>query len=164
MGLTEADRRRWLWELGLSRLVGPIGPKAARKRDCGQCQRCLAFRAASITRRAAVSQTQAAKQRVSQQKVKYLGQTLDVRTDTHVIYAQMTINDYLAVIGENFDEFKIQRRREKHRAYARMREDIIKGAQLPSITLALKPELVPEALELLKGSGDDKSKLEGFLP
>lgn len=93
--------------------------------------------------------------------VKYLGKTLDVRTNTSVIYAQMTTADYLDIIGEKFDEFKIQRRREKHRGYQRMRDDIIAGTQLPSITLALKPELVDEAIGFLSSGGT--AKIEAFL-
>lgn len=48
----------------------------------------------------------------------------DIRTSTPVIYAQMKITDYLELVGNNFDKFSIQRRREKHPAYSRMKDDI----------------------------------------
>jgi hypothetical protein len=86
-------------------------------------------------------------------EIRILGDSTDLRTNTPVIYAQMTITDYLELVGENFNAFAIQRRREKHKAYARMKEDIIKGALLPAITLAVKPEAVPNLLPLHE-SGD----------
>lgn len=75
-----------------------------------------------------------------------LGLTTDLRTNTPVVYAQAPIREYLAIIGEDFDEFVLQRRREKHKAYDRMREDIKNGALLPAITLAVKPEKVAPLL------------------
>lgn len=73
-----------------------------------------------------------------------LGISKDVRTNTHVIYAQLPVMEYLDLVGSEFHEFYIQRKREKHKAYERMKKDIIDGALLPSITLAIKPEIVPQ--------------------
>ena len=81
--------------------------------------------------------------------LKILGRAKDLRTETDVIYAQMSINDYLALVGDDFAEFAIQRKREKHRAYNRMKQDINSGALLPPITLAIRPELVPDYLTYL---------------
>lgn len=80
--------------------------------------------------------------------IKILGDSTDLRTNTPVIYAQMAIADYLELVGDNFNMFAMQRRREKHKAYARMKTDIVKGALLPAITLAVKPEVVPTLLPL----------------
>lgn len=78
----------------------------------------------------------------------------DFRTNTPVIYARVPINEYLGLIGEDFEDFAIQRRREKHKAYDRMKSDLAGGALLPSIALAIRPEVVPEIISLI----DDRSK------
>jgi hypothetical protein len=87
---------------------------------------------------------------------KVLGMATDLRTNTPVIYAQMSIEEYLLLIGDDFDKYAIQRKREKHRAYARMKSDIVKGALLPTITLAVSPERVPEILPLLENKDFDE--------
>jgi hypothetical protein len=74
--------------------------------------------------------------------MKILGKAIDRRTATRVVYAQLSVSDYLDLVGEDFDKFPIQRRREKHRAYARLKKDAIEGALLPTITLAYDPESV----------------------
>lgn len=71
-----------------------------------------------------------------------LGSTRDNRTNTPVLYATMPIPDYLELVGEEFHQFFIQRGRQKHKAYKRMKEDIKQGALLPTITLAVPPEKV----------------------
>jgi hypothetical protein len=71
-----------------------------------------------------------------------IGKTKDLRTGTSIIYAKVPIVEYLNLVGDDFDSFSIQRRKEKHKAYSRMKHDISKGALLPTITLAIKPELV----------------------
>lgn len=80
-----------------------------------------------------------------------LGEATDVRTGTRVIYAKSDITSYINLVGKDFDEFNIQRRRVKHKAYARMREDIIAGALLPTISLAVKQEYIQE---IEKANGD----------
>lgn len=73
---------------------------------------------------------------------------VDLRTETPVVYAQMLIPEYLNLVGMDFDKFSIQRRREKHPAYARMKEDIKRGALLPTITLSVLPNLAAELKQL----------------
>lgn len=72
----------------------------------------------------------------------------DIRTATPVIYAQMPIRDYLELVGQDFDKFSIQRRREKHPAYSRMKDDIRAGALLPTITLSASIEAAPNLKQL----------------
>jgi hypothetical protein len=86
--------------------------------------------------------------------MKILGKTTDQRTNTRVVYSQMTVDDYLDLVGKDFDEFAIQRRREKHRGYERLRKDVIAGALLPTITLAYDPKKV-KGLQRLFDKGDD---------
>lgn len=74
--------------------------------------------------------------------LKILGLAQDKRTDTPVVYAQIPISEFLSLVGSEFESFAIQRRREKHKTYERMKKDLIAGALLPSITLAVKPERV----------------------
>ena len=78
---------------------------------------------------------------------------LDLRTNTPVIYAQMPVNEYLVLVGDDFDKFSIQRRREKHPAYARMKDDIRQGALLPAITLSVAIERAREIKGIVE-SGD----------
>ncbi len=89
-------------------------------------------------------------------KIEILGTAKDIRTNTNVVYAKVSILDYLELVGENFDEFSIQRRKEKHKAYDRLRRDVVNGALLPSITLAVKPEFVQGILPSL----ENKDELE----
>lgn len=91
--------------------------------------------------------------------VKIIGKTKDYRTDTNVIYAQVSIQDYLKLIGDNFDDFSIQRRRQKYKAYDRMKQDIIQGALLPTITLAVKPDKVSQLVKNI----DNDDKLSSLL-
>ena len=87
--------------------------------------------------------------------VHVLGKAKDLRTNTLIVYAQISIADYLSLVGENFSDFEIQRKRQKHKAYKRMKSDIIKGALLPTITLAIKPEFVDEIVEIMEADPDD---------
>src|SRR5688572_2623825 len=68
----------------------------------------------------------------------YHGIIRDLRTKTYVLYAQASITDYLKLVGSDFDTFEIQRNRQKHRFYQRMKNDIQSGALLPAITLAVR--------------------------
>lgn len=77
-------------------------------------------------------------------EIKVLGINKDYRTGTNVVYAKVSIEDYLELVGENFGEFQIQRKRENHKAYKRLEKDILAGTILPSITLAVKPDYVEE--------------------
>jgi hypothetical protein len=84
--------------------------------------------------------------------IKILGSTRDKRTDTIVLYGKMSVLDYLQIVGNDFENFSIQRRRENHKAYRRLKQDVIDGALLPSISLAVKPTKVPDLLPLLEGA------------
>jgi hypothetical protein len=39
--------------------------------------------------------------------MKILGRAIDQRTKTRVVYAQMAVDEYLNLVGPNFDEFAI---------------------------------------------------------
>lgn len=92
-------------------------------------------------------------------KIKILGKTKDLRTNTNVVYAQISINDYLELVGDDFDKFSIQRRKvTSNKAYDRMKNDIQNGALLPCITLSIEPNLVDEFLPLVEN--DDLLELE----
>ena len=83
-------------------------------------------------------------------RVEVIGIATDIRTNTPVVYAKINIPDYLEIVGDDFGTFDIQRRREKHKFYARMKTDLENGALLPSITLAVKPEHIPELKPFLE--------------
>lgn len=86
--------------------------------------------------------------------LRVLGKARDLRSNTPVVYCQVTIPEYLDIVGEDFGNFTIQRRRETHKAYQRLAHDIRRGALLPSITLAVKPDLVPGMIPLLEGTDE----------
>ncbi|OBU15008.1 hypothetical protein AYY19_18130 [Photobacterium aquimaris] len=90
-----------------------------------------------------------------------LGTTLDCRTKANVIYCKCTINEYLKIVGGDFENFSIQRKRENHKAYKRLKDDLRDGALLPSITLAVKHHLVTEIQEIIKSN--DNVKLKEFM-
>ncbi|MFM6122087.1 MAG: hypothetical protein ACKPEO_23555, partial [Sphaerospermopsis kisseleviana] len=94
-------------------------------------------------------------------QVKIIGKAKDLRTNTDILYAQLSIQDYLDLVGDNFDDYEPQRKREKYKAYERMKVDIMNGALLPSITLAVKPELVSDILPIVQK--DDRQELERAL-
>jgi len=71
--------------------------------------------------------------------LKILGYTKDCRTNTPVVYAEILMNEYLDFVGTDFDRFEIQRKRVDPKKYTRLKEDIVKGALLPGITLAIDP-------------------------
>ena len=82
--------------------------------------------------------------------MKLLGKAKDLRTQTTVLYVQLPVKEYLEIIGNDFDQFTIQRKREKHKVYSRMKNDIKKGALLPTITLAVKPSHVDNILRKIE--------------
>ncbi|MBB2147375.1 hypothetical protein [Pedobacter gandavensis] len=85
-----------------------------------------------------------------------IGTTKDLRTNTDIYYAQISIEDYLKLVGEDFDRFDIQRPRQDYRAYSRMKKDIIDGALLPTITLAINPKEI-QSFEKLFSTRDVNS-------
>ncbi len=88
-------------------------------------------------------------------ELEILGKQLDLRTHAPVIYAQCSINDYLKVVGDKFFDFSIQRRREKFSAYSQMKEDIVNGTLLPTITLAVSIDKVPFVMEAYRSGSTD---------
>lgn len=77
-----------------------------------------------------------------------LGDARDMRTDTPVVYAKMSIATYLQIVGEDFENFEIQRRREAHKSYRRMKDDLKAGTLLPSISLAAKSTAVENLISI----------------
>lgn len=78
-----------------------------------------------------------------------IGETKDLKSETFIIYAQVEPSEYLNIVGSDYGGFTIQRKRESHKAYGRLKDDIRVGASLPTITLALKPEYVDEAISVI---------------
>jgi hypothetical protein len=93
---------------------------------------------------------------------KIIGFSKDHRTDTYVMYVQMGIKYYLSFVGEKFDEFGIQRKRETHKGYARLKNDIKDGALLPPITLALNPDFVGTYEPFLKAEPENVNDLNAI--
>jgi len=91
--------------------------------------------------------------------LRLLGKARDLRTNTMVVYGQMPIPDYLRLVSDSFDVFEVQRKRTWHPAYERMKEDILAGALLPTITLTVLPERVPKLLSLIH---DDELSLLAY--
>ncbi|MEX2410034.1 MAG: hypothetical protein WD607_01460 [Candidatus Paceibacterota bacterium] len=95
--------------------------------------------------------------------LKILGKATDLRTNTSVIYSQISINEYFELIGENYNQFQIQRRREKHKGYKRLKKDLKKGALLPTITLAIEPSVAKYFLDVVNSNDNSLllKKLKG---
>lgn len=91
--------------------------------------------------------------------LKVIGLARDLRTSTPVVYAQLAVANYLEVVGDEFENFSIQRRRESHKAYQRLKLDIKAGALLPSITLAVKPDKVSGIKPLFEAAERDDTHL-----
>lgn len=87
--------------------------------------------------------------------LEFIGQAEDLKQGTKVIYCQADIETYLNIIGGSFGDYLIQRRRESHKAYRRLSDDIKLGALLPPITLSVKPDIVDRIIPLC----DDKDAL-----
>lgn len=97
-------------------------------------------------------------------KLKVMGTATDLRTQTPVVYAQLPISDFLNLVGNDFKNFAIQRRREKHKAYDRLKSDLVEGALLPSITLAVHPDRVNSLLPLVKSQNLEELSKELAIP
>jgi hypothetical protein len=90
-----------------------------------------------------------------------IGRAQDLRSMAPILYAQIDVGEYLTLVGEEFDEFDIQRSRQEHRIYDRMKDDVKKGALLPGITLALKPDVIKKVKPLVdaKDTEPNRAKL-----
>ncbi|CAI3956061.1 unnamed protein product [Commensalibacter communis] len=92
---------------------------------------------------------------------KVLGHAQDLKSGAKIIYCQTTPSKYLEIIGDDFRNFEMQRKKEKHKGYIRLKKDIEDGALLPSITLAVKQESVKPILDKLNADiKDDDLALE----
>lgn len=85
-----------------------------------------------------------------------LGYTKDCRTNTNVVYAEIKISDYLDLVGNDFDRFEIQRKRQDPKKYTRLKGDIKKGALLPGITLAINPGRVKDFISEVENKETQK--------
>ncbi len=72
----------------------------------------------------------------------------------------MPVTDYLNIIGDDFGDFFIQRKRENHKAYKRLKNDILAGTVLPSITLAVKPDYVDQLIPHVENNNFEALKNE----
>ncbi len=88
-----------------------------------------------------------------------LGKTVDLRTGANVIYCKCSINEYLKIVGNDFENYSIQRKKETHKAYKRLKEDLREGALLPSITLAVKHHKVKDIEVSLENNKELLAKL-----
>ncbi len=79
-----------------------------------------------------------------------IGFTKDYRTDTNVIYAQISILEYFDLIGENYNKFQLQRKKEIHKGYARLKADLQNGALIPGITLAIEPNIATSFIDMVE--------------
>jgi hypothetical protein len=86
--------------------------------------------------------------------LKIIGYTTDFRSNTKILYAQIKLNEYLDLVGEDFDRFEIQRKKEKHKGYSRLKKDIEKGTLVPTITLAVEPSSVADFEQIISSKND----------
>ena len=89
--------------------------------------------------------------------LKIIGKTQDLRTSTNILYVEILAKDYIKLVGDEFDKFEIQRKRENPKKYFRLKEDFKKGALLPAITLAIEFSQVEKYLNLI-----EKNELEAI--
>lgn len=90
---------------------------------------------------------------------KVIGKARDLKSNTDVVYCQVSPEKYLKIVGDDFQNFELQRKKENHKGYGRLKQDIIEGALLPSITLAVKHDLVEDIVKNI----EDIDKLEKSL-
>lgn len=74
----------------------------------------------------------------------------DLRCDTYVAYGQVPVEDYLDLVGQSFDKVEVQRKRQRHPAYTRLKSDVAEGALIPTITLAVDPQAVGNLIPLIE--------------
>ncbi|MGF1842293.1 hypothetical protein L4C39_03735 [Vibrio clamense] len=89
----------------------------------------------------------------------YLGKTKDLRTGANVVYCKCSILEYLNIVGTDFENFSIQRKKEAHKAYQRLKDDLKQGALLPAITLSVKHHKVSNIIEVLDNKEQVVEKL-----
>lgn len=89
----------------------------------------------------------------------YLGKTKDLRTEANVVYCKCSIPEYLNIVGTDFENFSIQRKKETHKAYQRLKDDLKQGALLPAITLSVKHHKVKGIVEVIDNKEQVVKKL-----
>jgi len=92
--------------------------------------------------------------------LKIIGTAEDKKNNTPVIYGQVSVTEYMQLVGRDFENFTIQRRRENHTAYKRLKLDIQSGGLIPPITLSVKPQIVGKLLPLV---GVDAEQLQQLM-
>lgn len=85
-----------------------------------------------------------------------IGFTKDFRTDTNVLYCQISINEYFDFVGENYNKFQLQRKKEVHRGYKRLKDDLKNGALIPGITLAVEPSKASHIIPIIESRENAK--------
>jgi hypothetical protein len=90
-----------------------------------------------------------------------IGFTKDYRTDTNVLYCQISISEYFDFIGENYNKFQLQRKKEVHRGYKRLKDDLKNGALIPGITLAIEPSKASQIIPVIE-SRDNKKIIDAI--
>lgn len=86
--------------------------------------------------------------------MKKIGGTTDKRSGACVYFVQATVSEYLSICGEDFGSFDIQRKREYHKGYERLKADITTGTSLPPITLACNLNHVRECQQVFEDGSD----------
>lgn len=85
-----------------------------------------------------------------------IGFTKDFRTNTNVLYCQISINEYFDFVGENYNKFQLQRKKEIHRGYKRLKDDLKNGALIPGITLAIEPSKASEIIPIIESRDNSR--------
>ncbi|MCA6515525.1 MAG: hypothetical protein IM577_07995 [Chitinophagaceae bacterium] len=88
--------------------------------------------------------------------LKILGYTKDYRTNTNVLYCQISITEYFDFVRENYNKFQLQRKKETHKGYKRLKEDLKHGALIPSITLAIEPSKTEKLIPLVESENNEQ--------
>lgn len=88
--------------------------------------------------------------------LKILGFTKDFRTNTNVLYCQISINEYFEFVGENYNKFQLQRKKEIHKGYKRLKDDLKNGALIPGITLAIEPSKASHLIPIVESKDNSK--------
>ena len=88
--------------------------------------------------------------------LRIIGYTKDFRTNTNVLYCQISIVEYFNFVGENYNNFQLQRRKETHKGYKRLKEDLKNGALIPGITLAIEPIKASKVIPVIESRDNEK--------
>ncbi len=85
-----------------------------------------------------------------------IGFTKDFRTNTNVLYCQISIDEYFDFVGENYNKFQLQRKKEIHKGYKRLKDDLKNGALIPGITLAIEPSKANQIIPIIESCDNEK--------